>query len=92
MLDFSISQPQLCCLDVHQKQYGVMNTKLKTRQKNFTAKIKVTNQDKVKVRFNEPWIEIIKQNEKKLQSVIMSCPSNRSTVKSINQNNINNFK
>ena len=22
MLDFSISQPQLCCLDVHQKQFG----------------------------------------------------------------------
>jgi hypothetical protein len=30
------------------------------KQKNFSAKIEVTNEDKVKVRFNEPWIEMIK--------------------------------
>ena len=30
------------------------------RQKNVTAKIEVTNEDKVKGRFNEPWIEMIK--------------------------------
>ena len=30
------------------------------RHTNFTAKIEVTNEDKVKVLFNEPWIEMIK--------------------------------
>jgi hypothetical protein len=30
------------------------------KQKNVTAKIEMTNEDKVKVRFNEPWIEMIK--------------------------------
>jgi hypothetical protein len=30
------------------------------KQKNFTAKIEVTNEDKVGVRFNESWIEMIK--------------------------------
>jgi len=89
MLDFSISQPQLCCLDVHQSNMVSYNIKNTIDKRIFTAKIEVTNENKVKVRFNEPWIEIIKQNEKNMQSVIMSCPSNRSTVKSINQNNIN---
>ena len=30
------------------------------KQKNVNAKIEVTNEEKVKVRFNEPWIEMIK--------------------------------
>jgi hypothetical protein len=36
------------------------------RKKNFTAKIEVTNEDKVKVLFNEPWIEMIKVKAKKI--------------------------
>jgi hypothetical protein len=38
-----------------------MSYKIKdNRQNNFTAKIEVTNADKVKVCFNEPWIEMFK--------------------------------
>jgi hypothetical protein len=60
-----------------------MSYKIKdNRQNNFTAKIEVTNADKVKVRFNEPWIQFLKLiiAEPKLYTVrdyVMSC----STVK-----------
>ena len=38
-----------------------MSYKIKdNRQTNFTAKIEVTNEDKIKVRFNEPWIKMFK--------------------------------
>jgi len=33
---------------------------LNTRQRNLPPKIEVTNEDRVRVRFNEPWIEMIK--------------------------------
>ena len=52
------------------------------RQNNFTAKIEVTYEDKVKMRFNEPWKKSLRLNiaEPKLYAVrdyVMSC----STVK-----------
>ena len=40
----------------------VSNNIKDNRQKNLTAKIEVTNEDKVKVRFNELWIEMFKVN------------------------------
>ena len=30
------------------------------KQRNLPPKIKVTNEDQVRVRFNEPWIEMIR--------------------------------
>ena len=30
------------------------------RQRNLLPKIEVTNEDKVRVRFNEPWIEMVR--------------------------------
>ena len=30
------------------------------RQRNLPPKIKVANEDQVRIRFNEPWIEIIR--------------------------------
>jgi hypothetical protein len=40
-----------------------MSCKIKdNRQNNFTAKIEVTNADKVKVCFNELWIKMFKVN------------------------------
>ena len=30
------------------------------RQRNLPPKIKVTNEDQIRVRFNEPWIEMIR--------------------------------
>jgi hypothetical protein len=54
-----------------------MSYKIKdNRQHNFTANIEVTNEDKVKVRFNEPWIKYLKLNIAEpnyMQSVNMSC-------------------
>ena len=42
------------------------------RQNNFTAKIEVTNADKVKVRFNEPWIKMF--NVKYIRTKIICSP------------------
>jgi hypothetical protein len=30
------------------------------RQRNLPPKLEVTNEDKVRVRFNEPWIEMVR--------------------------------
>jgi hypothetical protein len=39
----------------------MMSYKIKdNRQYNFTAKIEVTNEDNVKMRFNEPWKKKLK--------------------------------
>ena len=48
-----------------------MSCKIKdNRQNDFTAKIEVTNEDKVKVQFNEPWIKMfnVKYSRTKIQS------------------------
>ena len=61
----------------------MMSYKIKdNRQNNFTPKIEVTNEDRVKVWFNEQWKTYLKLNiaEPKLYAVrdyVMSC----STVK-----------
>jgi hypothetical protein len=71
-----------CVLQIYIKN-NMMSYKIKdNRQNNFTAKIEVTKEDKVKVWFNEPWINYLKLNisEPKLYAMrdyVMSC----STVK-----------
>ena len=50
-----------------------MSCKIKdNRQNDFTAKIEVTNEDTVKVRFNEPWIKML--NVKYCRTTIICSP------------------
>jgi hypothetical protein len=51
----------------------MMSYKIKdNRQNNVTAKIEVTNEDKVKVQFNEPWIKMF--NVKYSRTKIICSP------------------
>ena len=68
-----------------------MSYKIKdNRQNNVTAKIEVTNEDKVKLRFNEPWIEMfkVKYSRTKIICSPRLCHVMFDSKKSIAQNNI----
>jgi hypothetical protein len=74
----------------------MMSYKIKdNRQHNFTAKIDVTNEDKVKVRFNESWIKMfkVKYSRTKIICSPRLCHVMFDSKKSITQNNIkiNNY-
>jgi hypothetical protein len=69
----------------------MMSYKIKdNRQNNFTAKIEVTNEGKVKVRFNEPWIKMfnVKNSRTKIICSPRLCHVMFDSKKSITQNNI----
>ena len=70
---------------------NMMSYKIKdNRQNNVTAKIEVTNEDKVKVQFNEPWIKMfnVKYSRTKIICSPRLCHVMFDSKKSITQNNI----
>jgi hypothetical protein len=61
-LDFQLlnfSSKFQCCTEINEKH--MVSYKIKdNRQRNLPPKIKVANEDQVRVRFNESWIEMIR--------------------------------